>query len=283
MKRGTKSREATTQVLRIEASQGWGSLQLKELWDYRDLIYFLLWREVKGRYRQMALGPLWIVLQPLVDMVIFSLIFGVVAKLPSDGLPYPLFSYSGLLPWNFFMRATSSSANCLLSNAQLISKVYFPRLVVPLVSVLSGLIDFGASLIILLGMMVFYGIQLTPWALTMPLFLALMAATALGVGLWSAALTVYFRDVGFMMGYLLRVWMYATPVAYSTNVIPERWQFLYRLNPTTGAIEGFRWALLGVGEPPRLAVLISTVFVLVLLVTGAYFFRRTERTIVDVV
>ena len=269
-------------VLRLEPTRGWGSLKLPELWDYRDLIYFMLWREIKGRYKQMALGPLWLVLQPLFGIVTNTLVFGVLAKLPSDGLPYPVFNYAAMLPWQFFSGAVTRSASSLVNNQNLISKVYFPRLVMPIVGALSGVVDFAVSFGLLLGLMLFYGFTPKVTVLAVPLLLLLSALTALSVGLWLAALQVRFRDVGFALTYLLQAWMYVTPVVYATSVIPERWQFFYRLNPMTTVVEGFRWALLGKGTLTLLPSLLSILGVLVLLVTGAYLFRRTERTIVDV-
>lgn len=269
-------------VLRLEPTRGWGSLKLPELWDYRDLIYFLLWREIKGRYKQMALGPLWLVLQPLFGIITNTLVFGVLAKLPSDGLPYPVFNYAAMLPWQFFSGAVVRSAGSLVNNQNLISKVYFPRLVMPIVGALSGVVDFAVSFGLLLGLMLFYGFIPKVTVLAVPLLLLLSALTALSVGLWLASLQVRFRDVGFALTYLLQAWMYLTPVVYATSVIPERWQFLYRLNPMTTVVEGFRWALLGKGNLVLLPTLLSILGVLGLLVTGAYLFRRTERTIVDV-
>lgn len=274
--------KAQIPVLRLEATRGWGSLKLPELWDYRDLIHFLLWREIKGRYKQMALGPLWLVLQPLFGIVLNTLVFGVLAKLPSDGLPYPLFNYAAMLPWQFFSGAVGRSAGSLVNNQNLISKVYFPRLVMPIVGALSGLVDVVVSFGLLLGLMLFYGFTPKVTVLAVPLLLLLSALTALSVGLWLAALQVRFRDVGFALTYLLQAWMYITPVVYATSVIPERWQFFYHLNPMTTVVEGFRWALLGTGTLMLLPALLSILGVLVLLVSGAYIFRRTERTIVDV-
>ncbi|WP_239651850.1 ABC transporter permease [Neosynechococcus sphagnicola] len=269
--------------MRIEPSRGWGSLHLAELWDYRDLIYMLLWRQIQGNYRQMALGPLWIVINPLITMLLYTLIFGVVANLPSDGLPYPIFIYTALLPWNFFSEGASGASRSLVNQQGLISKVYFPRLVVPIVGVLSGLVNFFASMIILIGLMAIFRIAPTARVLTLPLFLLLATATALSVGLWFAALIVRFRDVSTFLGYLLQGWMYATPVVYSIQVIPEQWHFLYRLNPMVGVIEGFRWALLGTKAPPLVALILPVSFVGVSLISGAYYFRHTERNIIDIV
>lgn len=269
-------------VLTIQPTKGWGRLGLRDIWEYRDLLYFLLWRDVKGRYKQMALGPLWIVLHPILNMAIFTVIFGMVAKLPTDGAPYPVFAYTALLPWTFFSSAVMGAANSLLSHRHLITKVYFPRLIVPIVSVLSGLIDFAISFCILLGMMAWFGYMPGWQIVTLPLFLLLAAMTALAVGLWSATWIVHYHDVAEVLGYLLRGWMYATPVVYAVSMIPERWRGVYRLNPMTNVIEGFRWALLKTGTPPDRFFWLSVLLVAPLLISGAYYFRRAERTIVDI-
>ncbi len=272
---------ADSPLLVIEPTQRWSRLGLGELWRSRELLWFLTTREIKGRYRQMALGPLWIVIKPLVDMVIFSAIFGGLAKLDSEGLPYPLFTFAAILPWTYFSNAVSNSANSLVSRMGVISKVYFPRLVVPLAAVLGNLVDFGITLIILLGMLIFYGVSLTPLLLLLPLYVLLALATALGIGLWSAVFAVRFRDMKFAIGYALQVGMYATPVAYSAALVPEKWQLLYQLNPMYWVIEGFRWILLGTGEGPQPLMLIPIAVVIVVLISGAFVFRRFERTIVD--
>ena len=273
--------ETRMPTLVIQPTSGWSSLALHELWEYRELLWFLTWRNIKGRYRQMALGPLWIVIKPLVDMVIFSIIFGTLAKLPSEGVPYPIFAYTALLPWGYFSGAAGASVGSLISQMGLISKVYFPRLVVPISAVLSGLVDLVISFLILLGMMAYFGFAPSVAMLTLPLYVLLATATALGVGLWSAALAVRYRDLRTAISYGLRAWMWATPVAYTASLIPERWQLLYQLNPMYWVIEGFRWALLDKGHPPQPLMLIPVSFVLLLLVSGAFVFRRTERTIVD--
>lgn len=277
------SRISHPTVVRIQPSQGWDSLQLREIWEYRDLIYFLIWCDIKGRYRQMALGPLWVVIQPLFTVATSTVIFSVLAKLPSEGLPYPLFNYTALLPWTFFSAAVGRVASSLLSNQHLISKVYFPRLVVPIVSVLSGIMDFSMSLLVLVGMMGLYGIAPSIKFLTLPLFLGLAIATALAIGLWMAATLVKFRDVGAFLGYGLQAWMYATPVVYPPSLVPQQWQFIYYLNPMAGVVGGFRWALLGTKMPAWIPTLISCGLVFVLMVAGAYYFRSAERTIVDIV
>jgi lipopolysaccharide transport system permease protein len=268
-------------VIVIKSSRGWSSLGLRDVWEYRELLYFLVWREVKGRYRQMAFGPLWIIIQPLIQMVIFSVVFGNFAKLPSEGVPYPIFTYAALLPWQFFANSTRRSGRSLLDQIHVISKVYFPRLVIPLSSIFAAFVDFIASFLVLIGMMVFYRVTLSWAVLTLPLFLLLAAATALGIGLWLSALAVKFRDVAIGLDHAITVWQYVTPVAYSSTLIPEQWRSLYRLNPLANVVDGFRWALLGAGQSPDWTTALSTSLVLVLLVAGAFYFRRTERTIVD--
>ena len=276
-------RVSSVSTIIIEPTRGWSSLSLRDVWEYRELLYFLMWREVKGRYRQMAFGPLWIIIQPLINMVIFSVIFGGLAKLPSEGVPYPIFTYVALLPWQFFASGTRHSAQSLLSERSVIAKVYFPRLVIPISSVLAAFVDFLASFVILVGMLVFYRVTPTWTVLALPLFLLLAAAAALGIGLWLAGLAVKFHDVAIGLGFAITVWQYLTPVAYSATLIPARWQTLYRLNPMVSVIEGFRWALLGTGQAPDWTMALSTGLVLVLLITGAFFFRRSERTIVDLI
>jgi lipopolysaccharide transport system permease protein len=231
----------------------------------------------------MAFGPLWIILAPLIQMFIYSVIFGSLAKLPSEGVPYPIFTYVALLPWQFFASATRLSANSLVSQQHVIAKVYFPRMVIPISAVLSSFVDFLASFVVLVGMMALFRVTPTWNVLYLPLFLLLAAATALGIGLWLAGLAVKFHDVAVGLGFAIDIWKYLTPVVYSASLVPQRWQALYRLNPMTPVIQGFRWALLGVGSPPDATFLIPTGLILVLLVTGAFYFRRTERTIVDVI
>ncbi len=267
----------------IRPTRGWSKLGLADVWEYRELLYFLLWREVKGRYRQMAFGPLWIIIAPLIQMVIFSLIFGRLAGLPSEGVPYPIFVYVALLPWQFFANATRRSSGSLLEQKHIISKVYFPRLIIPLAAILSSFIDFLVASVILLGMMLYYRSALSWAVLTLPLFLLLAAATALAVGLWLAGLAVKFHDVSIGLGFGIDVLKFLTPVAYSATLIPAQWQTLYGLNPMAIVVEGFRWALLGTGSPPGWPALLSASLVLLALITGAFNFRRTERTIVDLI
>jgi lipopolysaccharide transport system permease protein len=256
---------------------------LGEIWRYRELLYFLTWRDIKIRYKQTALGVTWAVLQPLITMVIFSVIFGRFAQLPSDGVPYPVFSYAALLPWGLFSGALQRAGTSLVANSNLITKVYFPRLVIPSSAVAAGLIDFGISFIVLLGLILYYKIPLTWTLLTIPLFVLQAILTALAVSLWLSALNVQYRDVQYMIPFLIQAWMYASPVAYSMSLIPPGpWSIIYSLNPMTGVVEGFRWALLGT-DPPTGIMAISVIMVLLLLVTGLYYFRRMEKTFADVV
>jgi lipopolysaccharide transport system permease protein len=273
-------REAT---IVIEPSRGFFDLDLASVWRYRELLYFLVWRDVKVRYKQTALGVAWAVLQPLLTMLIFTLLFGRVAKIPSDGLPYPLFAFSALLPWTYFSQAIARCSVNLVANAHLISKVYFPRLVLPLASVVMPIVDFALSFVILAIMMVYYGVAPTWGVVALPLFLALALLTALAAGLWLSAFNVRYRDVGHIIPFLVQVWMYASPVAYPLSVVPERFRLLYSLNPMVGVIEGFRWALLGKESPDLVAISASVVVVLALLVGGVLYFKRVEDTFADVI
>lgn len=274
-----KSRPLPTLV--IQPTRGWSSLALREIWQYRELLWIFVSRNVKGRYRQMALGPLWIILKPLVDMVVFTVIFGKLAKLSSEGLPYPIFTFAAIVPWTFFANATSNSVSSLINNMHIISKVYFPRMVVPISAVIGGLVDMTVAFVVLMGMMVYYKVALSVAVLALPLYVLLAIATALGVGLWCATIAVKFRDLQYAIDYGLQVLKFATPVAYTATLIPPQWQTLYRLNPMFWVVEGFRWALLGRGQPPQTLMFLSVGIVLLLLISGAFIFRRTERTIVD--
>ena len=256
---------------------------MRAVWEYRELLYFLAWRDIKVRYKQTVLGGAWAIIQPLTTMVIFTIIFGQLAKIPSDGIPYPIFSFCALLPWNYFAGAFSRSSGSLASSAHLISKVYFPRLVIPISSLLSGLLDFAIAFIVLIGLMFWYNIMPTIAILWLPAFLLLAVATALGVGLWLGALNVQYHDVGYLVPFLSQLWMFATPVVYPSSLIPERWRVLYGLNPMAGVVEGFRWALLGQGNVSGPMLAVSVLVTLVLLVSGAYYFRRMEKTFADVV
>lgn len=267
----------------IEPTRGLAALKLRELWEYRELLYFLVWRDLKVRYKQTALGVIWIVLQPLVATLIFTVVFGRLAKIPSGELPYPLFAFAALLPWNYFARAVNRSGTSLVNNAHLITKIYFPRLIIPLAGVINGLVDFAISLLLLAGLMIYYGVVPGLAIATLPLFLVMAMGTALGISLWLAALGVQYRDVNQLMPFLVQVWMYATPVVYSASLFPERWRVLLGLNPMAGVVEGFRWALTSSGDAPGPMLLVSLVIVLLLLVSGLVFFRNIERTFADVV
>ncbi|HUO51736.1 MAG TPA: ABC transporter permease [Gemmatimonadaceae bacterium] len=267
----------------IAPSKGWVSLKLGEIWEYRELLYFLVWRDVKVRYKQTALGAAWAVIQPLLTMIVFSLFFGRLAKVPSDGIPYPIFSFAALVPWTFFATGLNLSSNSLVGSANLVQKVYFPRLIIPIATVLSGLVDFAIAMAVLFGMMAFYGIAPTWNALWLPAFVLLALVTSLAVGLWLSALNVEYRDVRFLVPFLSQLWMYATPVAYPSSLLHEPWRTVFGLNPMVGVVEGFRWALLGVNTRPGGMILVSAGAALAMLVGGAFYFRRMERTFADVV
>jgi len=267
----------------IKPSRGWISLDLREVWTYRELLYFLTWRDVKVRYKQTVLGAAWAIIQPVFTMVVFSLFFGHLARIPSDGIPYPIFSYAALVPWTFFANGLGQSSNSLVGSANLIKKVYFPRLVVPVSSVISGTVDFVLAFIVLLGMMLFYGIVPTLNVIWLPLLLLLALVTALGVGLWLSAMNVQFRDVRYVVPFLTQFWLFATPIAYPSSLLSEPWRTLHGLNPMTGVVEGFRWTLLGTETAPGPIIIVSSLMALALLVSGAFYFRRMERTFADVV
>jgi lipopolysaccharide transport system permease protein len=267
----------------IRPPRGWASLGLSELWEYRELLYFLTWRDVKVRYKQTALGAAWAIIQPFFMMVVFSLFFGRLGKMPSDGIPYPVFTFCALLPWQLFAHALTESSNSLVANERLITKVYFPRLVVPIAAVLGGLVDFVIAFVILIAMMLYYGVVPTRAIVTLPGFLLLAIMTALGVGLWLSALNVQYRDVRYTINFLIQFWLFATPVAYATSIVPAKWRTLYGLNPMAGVVEGFRWALLGKSAPPGALLWVSVAVVAVILIGGLYYFRRMEAEFADVV
>jgi len=267
----------------IRPPKGWSALGLKELWEYRELLYFLTWRDIKVRYKQTVLGAAWAIIQPVFMMVVFSLFFGRLAHVPSDGIPYPIFVFCALLPWQLFAHSLTEASNSLVANERLITKVYFPRLVVPISAVLGGLLDFAIAFVILLLMMTYYGISPTWAVVTIPGFILLAIAAALGVGLWLSALNVKYRDVRYTINFLIQFWLLATPVAYPSSLIPVRWRPLYGLNPMAGVVEGFRWALLGETEGPGALLAVSVAAVILILIGGLYYFRRMEAQFADVV
>src|SRR5262249_45597174 len=265
-----------------EAPQRWEALDLREFWRYRELVYFLTWRDVKVRYKQTVIGAGWAILQPFLTMVVFSILFGVLLSVPSEGVPYPVFSYAALLPWNFFAGPVPRSDNSLIVDANLISKVYFPRLILPLSAVMSLVLDFAIAFIILLIMMFYYGIVPGVAVLTLPLFLVLALLTALACGIWLSAVNIKYRDVAYVIPFLTQFWLFVTPVAYPSTIIPEPWRVFYGLNPMAGVVEGFRWALLGQKNLAWDLVFISVLVVLALLMSGLFYFRRTEHEFADI-
>jgi lipopolysaccharide transport system permease protein len=270
-------------ITRIEPSKGWVSLKLGELWGYRELLYFLTWRDIKVRYKQTIMGAGWAIIQPFFTMVVFSLFFGKLAKVPSDGIPYPIFSYAALVPWSFFSQGLTNATNSLVHSAGVIRKVYFPRLLVPAASVFASLVDFILAFSILLLMMVYYGITPTLNALWLPLFLLLALITSLGTSLWLSAMNVQFRDIRHTVNFLTQFWLFITPIAYPSTLLPEPWRTLYGINPMAGVVEGFRWALLGTNTTPGPILIVSSIVALGILISGAYYFRRMEKTFADVV
>jgi lipopolysaccharide transport system permease protein len=270
-------------TLRIQPSRGWSSLGLRELWHRRELVYFFIWRDLKVRYKQTALGAAWALLQPLATMLVFSLFFGRLAKMPSDGIPYPLFSYAALVPWMFFTNGLSQGANSLVANSHLLTKVYFPRLALPISSLMGGAVDFLVSLIGLAGLMAYFGVGLSSRLVFVPAFILLAFVTSLGIALWLAAINVQFRDVRHTVPFLTQFWMFATPIAYPSSLLSEPWRTVYGINPMVGVVEGFRWSLLDVATMPGPMVAVSSAVAVAVLVSGAFYFRRMERTFADVV
>lgn len=266
----------------IEPSKGWVSLRLNELWNYRELTYFFIWRDIKIRYKQTVLGAFWAILQPLLTMVIFSLFFGKLAQVPSDGIPYPIFSYSALVPWIFFANGLLQASNTLVNNANMVKKIYFPRLIMPVSSVLAGIVDFVLAFTVLLMMMFYFRIYPTANIVWLPLFLLLALVTSLGTSFWFSAMNVQFRDIRYIVPFVIQAWMFLTPIIYPSSLIPEPWRTIYGINPMAGVVEGFRWALLGTDTEPGLMTFISAVVATFLLVSGAFYFRRMEKTFADV-
>jgi len=282
---GAVQSQASIPVVRIEPSRGWGSLELRNLWEYRELFYFLVWREVKVRYKQTVIGAAWAMIQPLMTMIIFTVVFSHFVRVPSDGIPYPIFAYTGLLPWTYFSSAINRTGNSLLADANLIRKVYFPRLILPLSAVTAPAVDFLFSLAVLAGMMMWFRIAPTWGVLALPFLLLLALLTALAVGLWLSPLNAQYRDVTHIIPFLVQVWMYACPVIYPVSLVPEKWRVLYSLNPMVGVIEGFRWALLGKENSAigLTAMAVSALVVVMLLCGGVNFFKRMERSFADIV
>jgi homopolymeric O-antigen transport system permease protein len=270
-------------TLRITPPSRWWVIPFGELWDFRELLYFFVWRDIKVRYKQTAIGAAWAVLQPFLTMLIFSLFFGRLAHIPSQGLPYPIFYYSALLPWTYFATSLQNATNTIVENQRVITKVYFPRLTLPLSSVLSGLVDFGVSFLMFVAMMIYYGIRPHATVLWLPVFLLLAVLTALGVGLWLSALNAIYRDVKYVITFLIQFWMFASPVAYPSSLVPAKWRWLYGLNPMAGVIEGFRWSLAGSGKAPGGWILASSGMVLLILLGGIAYFQKMEATVSDVV
>jgi lipopolysaccharide transport system permease protein len=270
-------------VVRIEARRRWLALDLDELWAYRDLIYFFVWRDIKVRYKQTVIGAAWAILQPVLTMLVFSLFFGKLAKIPSQGLPYPIFYYSALLPWMYFATAMQGATNIVVENQRVITKIYFPRVVLPISSILSGLLDFAISFCVFLVLMAYYRRMPTSAVIWLPAFLLLAVLTALGVGLWLSALNALYRDVRYVVPFLVQFWLFASPVAYPSSLVPAKWRWLYGLNPMAGVIEGFRWALTGQGDPQGILIAASSGAVLLLVLSGMVYYHAMEGTIADVV
>ncbi len=270
-------------VTEIAPRRSWLELDWGEIWRYRELLYFLVWRDLKVRYKQTVVGVGWAILQPFLTMVVFTLFFGKLAKIPSNGIPYPIFYYAGLLPWMYFANAMTSTTNVMVQNQRVITKVYFPRLILPLSSVVSGLVDFAISFVVLIGMLIYYRVEPRVGILLLPVLLLLALGAALGAGLWLSALNAIYRDVRYVIPFLMQFWMFASPVVYPSNLVPARWRWLYNLNPMSGVIDGFRWGLTGRGEVNGFYLLISCAAVLVLLFGGLVYFHRMEDTFADVV
>jgi lipopolysaccharide transport system permease protein len=268
-------------IVRIEPPRGWLELRLHELWEYRELLYFFVWRDLKVRYKQTAIGVLWVVLQPLMTMGVFTIFFGRLAKLPSQGLPYPVFYFAALVPWAYFSTALTSCTSIVVANQQVITKVYFPRLILPLAAVCSGVVDFAIGFVVMIILTLSFGIHPSATVLLLPAFLLLAVLTALGVGLWTSALNALYRDVASIIPFVVQFWMLASPVAYPSSLVPARWRWLYGLNPMAGVIDGFRWALTGHGQPPGPQMLVSAAVVVAVLLGGLLFFQRVEGTVAD--
>lgn len=274
----------TESMIKIRPSKGWVSLKLKDVWEYRELLFFLAWRDIQIRYKQTVLGAAWAVIQPFMTMVVFSIFFGKLAKIPSDGMPYPIFAYAALVPWTFFANALSQASNSLVGSSNLIKKVYFPRLIIPVSAVMSGILDFLISFLVLIALMVFYGIVPDLSHLVwIPVFTLLALTCALGVGLWLSAINAEYRDIRHAVPFLIQFWLFATPVAYPASLLQEPWRTIYGLNPMVGVIEGFRWALLGSDSSMQGPLIMSALVSVILLVSGAFYFRRMEKNFADLI
>lgn len=271
------------ETIHIRPSTGLAALNLGDLWTYRELVLFMIWRDVKVRYKQTLLGAAWAVIQPVLTMLVFNFVFGTVAKVPSEGLPYPVFAYAALLPWGLFTAALNTASRSLTTNQNMITKIYFPRLVLPLASVLGGLVDFAIAFLILIALMLYYHISPTAAVWTLPLFLILSLVTALGVSLWLSAINVQYRDVNYVLPFLTQFWLFLTPVAYSAKIISAKWQAVYSLNPMAGVVNGFRWALLGTKTGPDLNMAVSVAISVIVLISGLFYFRSMERTFADTI
>lgn len=270
-------------LMRISPPSSHLSFEFGEIWKYRELLFFLVWRNIKVRYKQTVMGIGWAIIQPFFTMVVFSIFFGKIAKMPSDGVPYPIFSYAALVPWTFFANSLSLASNSLISESNLIKKIYFPRLIIPITSVLSGLIDFALSFLLLLAMMIYWNILPTFAIIWLPAFILLSMITSLGVGLWLSALNVQFRDIRYAIPFLIQIWLFSTPIVYPSSMLSDSWRVLYGLNPMVGVVEGFRWALLGTAQTSGLMLLVSTVIASGLLLSGALYFRKMETSFADIV
>ena len=281
--RGLTAGRSSASVTVVKPSVGWAPIQFRDLWEYRELLYFLTWKEIKVRYKQTVLGAAWAVIQPFFTMVVFSVVFGRLADIPSDGIPYPVFSFAALVPWAFFAHSLTFSSNSLIANANIIKKIYLPRLMLPTANTLSGGVDFFLAFIVLLGIMAYFSVWPDAKVFWLPLLLLLALITSLGVGLWLSAMNVQFRDIRHSLTFLVQLWLFATPIAYPSTLLSEPWRTVLGINPMAGVVEGFRWALLGTDTQPGPMIAVSSLVAVVILVSGAFYFRRMEKNFADVV
>lgn len=273
----------TSEVIVIKPQRGWIGINFRELWRYRELLGFFVWRDITIRYKQTLLGALWAIIQPFLTMVVLSIVFGRFMKVPTDGLPYPIFSYSALVVWTYFAGSLTRSTESLVRNPSLVTKIYFPRLIMPIATTLSGLVDFAVAFVVLIGMFFYYGIEIRITILYLPLYLFMACILAFGVGTWLSSMNVKYRDIRYVVPFLTQIWMFASPVAYSSTLIPEKWRFIYGLNAMAGVVQGFRWALLGQGKPSGNMMGVSIIIIVVILISGLYYFRRMEKEFADVI